>query len=280
MVSSLSQPTQETRTLSSGLIIAGAYADKVRRTLFAQMRDYVKQDKEIAREVARASGELNAVLFRILVEELKVEKGDVVRVRINYNFDPSAKRIVWDYNSLSIEVFKRVPDEQVASVVREAVRTKISKYIEEFQRAPRAVEERMKEFEVKEKEVEEAAPPPTPPAPPTPPPPRPLDVRSIVASAVVLGETVDGGLLIKLVDRSDRSVGLASLTPSGDELVVDAILIHEGSAKRYLTRTRARLAEYDENPMRLIEDLAKTQPTDLSPQEAERLIREKMQSLM
>jgi hypothetical protein len=279
MVSSLSQPTQEIRTFSSGLIIAGAYADKVRRTLFAQLRDYVKQDKEIAREVARASGELNAVLFRILVEELKVEKGDVVRVRINYNFDPAVKRIVWDYNSLLIEVFKRVPDERVTSVVKEAVKTKISKYIEEFQRAPRVVEERMKEFEVKE--VEEAAPPPpTLPAPPAPPPLRPLDVRSIVASAVVLGETVDGGLLVKLVNSSDRSVGLASLTHSGEELVIDAILIHEGSAKRYLTRTRARLSEYDENPMRIVEDLVKTQPTDLSPQEAERLIREKMQSLM
>jgi len=89
----MSQTTSEaTRSLSSGLVIAGAYADKIRRTLFAQLKDLVKQDKSFSKEVARATGELNAVLFRILVEELKL-KGDVVRIRINYNVDPIRRRL-------------------------------------------------------------------------------------------------------------------------------------------------------------------------------------------
>jgi hypothetical protein len=81
----MSQASLESRSLSSGLVIAGAYADKVRRTLFAQLKDLMRQDKEFAREIARAAGELNAVLYRILVEEVKVEKGDVVRIRVNYS---------------------------------------------------------------------------------------------------------------------------------------------------------------------------------------------------
>ncbi len=31
--------------LSTGLIIAGAYADKVRRTLFAQLKDKIKHNE-------------------------------------------------------------------------------------------------------------------------------------------------------------------------------------------------------------------------------------------
>jgi len=47
--------------LSSGLVIAGAYATKVRRTLFAQLRDRTKADKEWAQKVAFASAQLNRI---------------------------------------------------------------------------------------------------------------------------------------------------------------------------------------------------------------------------
>jgi len=36
--------------LSTGLVIAGAYADKLRRTLFAQLRDLVKKNRDFARK--------------------------------------------------------------------------------------------------------------------------------------------------------------------------------------------------------------------------------------
>ncbi|NHW44357.1 MAG: DUF2258 domain-containing protein [Candidatus Verstraetearchaeota archaeon] len=113
--------------LSTGFTIAGAYADKVRKTLFAQLRDHMKRGEVSAQEVARAAAELNRALYHILVERLKSDKGDVVRAKIEY--DVEGGRVVWDYNTLQLEVFKRVPDEEVQRVLRETT-PEISKLLE------------------------------------------------------------------------------------------------------------------------------------------------------
>ena len=105
--------------LSTGLIIAGAYADKVRRTLFAQLKDKIKAGEITPQEVARAAGELNRILYHILVEKLKTDKGDVVRARIEYEVEDGS--VKWKYDTLRLEVFRRIPDEEVASKVREVV---------------------------------------------------------------------------------------------------------------------------------------------------------------
>jgi len=107
--------------LSSGLVIAGAYADKVRRTLFAQMRDYVRYDKTWAQRVAYAAAQLNRFLYTILVEQLKIDKGDVVRVRIEYEIDEDAKEIRWKWETLQLEVFRRVPQDQVDALVKQLI---------------------------------------------------------------------------------------------------------------------------------------------------------------
>ncbi|HIP57147.1 MAG TPA: DUF2258 domain-containing protein [Ignisphaera aggregans] len=107
--------------LSSGLVIAGAYADKVRRTLFAQMRDYVKQDKTWAQRVAYAAAQLNRFLYTILVEQLKIDKGDVVRVRIEYEIDEAAKEIKWKWDTLQLEAFRRIPQNQVDALVKQFI---------------------------------------------------------------------------------------------------------------------------------------------------------------
>ena len=106
-------------TLSTGLIIAGAYADKVRRTLFAQLRDRIKQGEITNQEVARAAGELNRVLYYILVEKLKTDKGDVVRARIEYDIIDG--QVKWKYDTLRLEVFRRIPDEDVSAKVSEII---------------------------------------------------------------------------------------------------------------------------------------------------------------
>lgn len=106
-------------TLRSGLVIAGAYADKLRRTMFAQLKNDIREGKVKASDVAYHVAQLNKVLYRIFVEKLKVDKGDVVRINIDYELTDEG--IKWDFTSLKIEVFKRVPQEEVDSVVSSVV---------------------------------------------------------------------------------------------------------------------------------------------------------------
>lgn len=113
--------------LSTGFIIAGAYADKVRKTLFAQLREHVRRGDISSQEVARAVAELNRALYHILVERLKSDKGDVVRARIEYDIEDG--RLTWRYDTLQLEVLKRIPEEDVRRVVRETV-AEIEKILE------------------------------------------------------------------------------------------------------------------------------------------------------
>jgi len=272
-------PQAEAKELSSGLVIAGAYSGKIRRTLFAQLRDVVKQDKEFTKEIARASAELNVVLFNILVNELKIDKGDVVRVRINYSLDPHNRRIVWDYNSLRVEAFKRVPDEQVTRAVYDIVRNRLSHILETFRLASKAVEEAVKAFEVPEEKAEEAiGPPPIPPSPAIQP--GLVKLSDIVGSADVIGETIDGGVLVKLTSREGQSIGIVTISPSGDEVLIDAIVVYGGVSRRYTARSRGRVGMFAEEPSRVVGELEKVAPVELPRDQAELLIREKMQSLL
>lgn len=112
--------------LSSGFVIAGAYADKIRRTMFAQLRDYIRRDKEWGQKIALAIAQLNRFLYTVLVEQIKIDKGDVVRIRIDYNVNDIEKSITWVWDTLSIEVFKRVLQDDVDK----AIKSLISKAVE------------------------------------------------------------------------------------------------------------------------------------------------------
>lgn len=105
--------------LRSGLVIAGGYADKVRRVLFAQLRDQLKSGEIEGREVARAAGELNRLLFEILVDRLRLDKGDVVRIIVEY--EVSNGRITWKLDTLSVQAWRRMPDEEIQPAVREVI---------------------------------------------------------------------------------------------------------------------------------------------------------------
>jgi len=105
--------------LSSGYIIVGAYADKIRRTLFAQLRDKIKSKEMDSKVVAKAAADLNRLLYEILVNKLKLDKGDVVRIMIEY--EVSDGEIHWNLDSLKIEVFKRVPEEEIKPIIEDAV---------------------------------------------------------------------------------------------------------------------------------------------------------------
>ena len=105
--------------ISTGLVIAGAYADKLRRTLFAQLSSKIKSKEISTTAVAKASRDLNMLLYNILVEKLAVKKGDVVRIRIGYTLEDG--EIKWDYDSLNIEVYRRVSEGEVEKILKETL---------------------------------------------------------------------------------------------------------------------------------------------------------------
>jgi len=114
-------------TLRSGYIIVGAYADKIRRVAFAQLKDSVKEGILKSSDIAYHVGQLNRVLYKVLVEDLKLGKGDVVRISIDYEVRQGL--IEWKFDTLKIEAFRRIPDEEVASVLGK-VRTEVRAVIE------------------------------------------------------------------------------------------------------------------------------------------------------
>ncbi|HIQ49745.1 MAG TPA: DUF2258 domain-containing protein [Nanoarchaeota archaeon] len=105
--------------LSSGYIIVGAYADKVRRILFAQLKDYIKNKEISSQDIAKASGDLNKLLYEIFVNKLKLDKGDVVRIMVEYELVNN--KINWKLDTLNIEVFKRMPEEEIKPVITDAI---------------------------------------------------------------------------------------------------------------------------------------------------------------
>ncbi|NJE10437.1 single- stranded DNA-binding family protein [Thermococcus sp. MAR1] len=116
--------------LSTGFVRASGYAYKVRRVLFALTRKKVDP-----REVVRAAGELNQKIFEKL-QELGVEKSDVVRITVPFSIEDGT--IKWDYEGLSIEVYRKSEEEKLAMAMEE-------------------IEEREKELERQIKELEELA---------------------------------------------------------------------------------------------------------------------------
>lgn len=102
--------------LKTGTVIVGYYATKVRRTLFAQNRELLKTGQLDAGEVARAAGELNQKLYSALVEKLVLSKGDIVRIEIDYRVEN--RKIIWDFDSLKVSVYRRVDPDTVETSLR------------------------------------------------------------------------------------------------------------------------------------------------------------------
>jgi len=104
-------------TLRSGAVIVGAYAKKIRKTLFAQLKDKVKSKEISTQEIARAAGEINRILYILFVEKLKLDKGDVVRVVVDY--DLVDNQIKWNFSTLKVECYRKVPEEDINRYLKE-----------------------------------------------------------------------------------------------------------------------------------------------------------------
>ncbi len=274
----------KTSELSTGLVIAGAYADKLRRTLFAQLRDLVRKDKEFAREIARASGEINRLLYIILVDKLKVDKGDVVRIRVQYSVEDG--RIKWYYDTLRVEFFRRVSDEDVMKVVRETIEKELPEIEKQYAVAPSREEA---EAMMRGERVEEK--PPVKPEEETKEimgetrqlgkPVVEEAVSGFVADAVAIGETMDGGLVFQLRDQGERNVGIACIEPREGVYVVEAVILPKpGEAYKVYTKLSKGLDDYRENPRLLLEDLYKAKPAKVSISEAREFLEAKMEAIV
>ena len=237
--------------LSTGLVIAGAYADKLRRTLFAQLRDQMKQGIVSGQDIARAAAEINRLLYEILVDDLRIDKGDVVRIRISYDLVDG--EIKWHLDTLRIEAFRRIPDEEVMNRVRARIK-EIGRT--EEKKAGRGPEARREEETVERGEN--------------------------VSSASFLGETIDGAQLFLLKNREGENVGLAMIEGRAGIMVLDAVVVPGKGKKPY--RIYMKLGEEAEklrgNPERLVDILSRATPTYIGDEEAKQLIEERMKKLV
>ena len=237
--------------LSTGLVIAGAYADKVRRVLFAQLRDKIKAGELTNQLVAQKAGELNRLLFDILVNKLKVDKGDVVRIRIEY--DVVNGNIVWNLNTLRIEAFKRIPDNEVEKAVKETI-------------------EKAKEVLEKPVTREEASW--------TGAKPETYTIPAKVAEAIPLGKTSDNELLILLKDNRGENLGLTILTPENGQTRLQVLLIPGAEAYESTKLIDVPAEELSRDTRQLIQIVNELDYIKIPKEKAEEIIKSKMTKII
>lgn len=251
-------PSRVEQELNTGIVIAGAYADKVRRTLFAQLGSYVRAGRDYATEIARGAAELNMVLYYIIVDGLKSDKGDAVRIRIRYTYDTNRNVLEWDYDSLKIEFYKRVPEEQVDNITRRVINERLAEAKSRFRAA---VVEKTELETAPVQRVEH------------------FDPTRLISRVENYGETPSGGIVFIVRDAGGRILGLGSIDYEAGGLTVDIVIILEENGYRARFRASRGLEEYRSNPSLLLKEIGSQGFIVLSSDDARRLIQEKMRSI-
>ncbi len=113
-------------TVRTGYVSAGGYAYKLRRVLFAQLKHLVQAGKVDTKEVARAAGYINTLLYHLVVEQMGFTKTDALRITVNYAVRNGV--IEWDLDSLKVEMFRKVEEEQVSKALSMAKKTIEGRY--------------------------------------------------------------------------------------------------------------------------------------------------------
>jgi len=91
-------------TLNTGLVRVAGYAPKVRRTLLAQLKPAIAAGEVSPREAVYKAAQLNRLLYISLVEELHLQKNDIVRVRVDYEL--SDGELKWNLDTVRIDVWR------------------------------------------------------------------------------------------------------------------------------------------------------------------------------
>jgi hypothetical protein len=90
---------------------------KLRKNLYAYLRNYISRDREWCLGIEKAVKELDNVMNKVFTK-LGVGEEDVVRIRIEYQINENSKSIIFNWSTLSIEVFRRIPRKDVEAVVK------------------------------------------------------------------------------------------------------------------------------------------------------------------
>lgn len=101
----------------TGLVLASGYANKLRRVIFAIVKDKIKLGEITQQQVAYRVGQLNAVLFKILAEMENVKKDDVVRIIVP--FDVVNGDLVFNYKDIIVQLWRH--DIETEKRIKEAL---------------------------------------------------------------------------------------------------------------------------------------------------------------
>jgi len=261
--------------LSTGFVIAGAYADKVRRVLFAQLRDRVKAGEIKSRTIATRASELNRLLFEILVNKLKITKRDVVRIRIEY--DVHNGDIVWKLDTLHIEAFRRIPDPEIEKVVKDSIDRYdeiLASTITEKERAwtkahtgevERRVQMQAKKTRTATYESRFYR----------------LDEIGVTLTTSIVQGSIDRGKTLVLLKTPDgENIGLASLESINDATKVTVVIIPGRRAYHTTFTLRKDFKDIERNPGILLEALNNAAFAEIAREEAEAFIKTQLDELI
>lgn len=128
--------------LSTGLIIAARYADKLRRVALVAFSKMVPKDV-IIRDVS----ELNKELYDLIVNQMKIDKLDVIRLLVDAEYDEENKKLKFS----NIRIVRYITEDQCNKKMDE-----ISKQLEDYKKKYEELNKQVEEFKQKIKQIEDA----------------------------------------------------------------------------------------------------------------------------
>jgi len=125
--------------LRTGVIPAAIYANKLRRLALFMLKD-------IPREILlRDIAELNQNLYRILIEEYKVEKSTPIKISVKVYFDKNENKLKF----IDLKLDRFYPESEIV----EKYNKEIKKYKEESEYLKNQIEKIKEEYELKIEEL-------------------------------------------------------------------------------------------------------------------------------
>jgi len=121
--------------INTGVIPAAIFADKVRRTILAILKK-IAPSEVIIRDVA----DFNKSLYGKIVEELKIEKTDPIRLTVKVQYDKTNNKLIFS----DLKIIRYVSEEQIKKKYEDEIR----RLSEQLLKLDNAIEEQRKNYEI------------------------------------------------------------------------------------------------------------------------------------